>query len=201
VAQANPTLSLASSGGSAVYGQPITLTATLYPGAGTTGGTVTFLDGGTPLGTAAVDGSGKAALITSGLGVGSHAITASYGGNANSRGGTSGATSETVGQAATHLVFEAHAVRKRRRRKLTAIGLNARVESMAPGNGVPSGRIRFMFKKKTIGIATLINGQATLTRKVNAVLKKSLTIVYYGDPNFLPDTVTTPKLVQKSLQS
>src|SRR5262249_32926651 len=49
----------------AVTGQAVTLTATVTavaPGAGIPTGTVTFFDGGTPLGSAMLDGSGKATL-------------------------------------------------------------------------------------------------------------------------------------------
>ena len=48
-----------------VFGQPVTPTAAVTataPGAATPTGSVTFLDGGTVLGTATLDGSGQAAL-------------------------------------------------------------------------------------------------------------------------------------------
>ena len=61
VTKGRATVALTSSGGSAVYGQSVTFVATVTAG-GTPGGSVTFFDGTTPLGTAPLDGSGKAAL-------------------------------------------------------------------------------------------------------------------------------------------
>lgn len=67
-------------------GQNVTLAATITGTAGVATGTVTFTDslnGGaaTTLGTGTLDGSGIATFSTTGLSVGSHSITASYGGN------------------------------------------------------------------------------------------------------------------------
>jgi hypothetical protein len=68
-----------------VFGQPIVLTATVgavAPGAGTPTGTVTFTDGVANLGSASVTG-GQAAVTTAGLAVGTHNLSASYGGDGN----------------------------------------------------------------------------------------------------------------------
>ena len=74
------TVALASLTGSTVYGQPVTLVATVAA-AGTPTGTVTFLDGGTALATVALVGSGTAALTASAPGLGAHSITAIYSGD------------------------------------------------------------------------------------------------------------------------
>jgi sugar lactone lactonase YvrE len=75
---------LGSSAGSISYGQPVTLTATVSivaPGTGTpSGGTVTFMDGGTAIGSAALSG-GTATFTTSTLVYGVHELTASYSGS------------------------------------------------------------------------------------------------------------------------
>ena len=59
---------------------PVTFTATVTAtGGGTTPtGSVTFLDNGTPIGTAPLDSNGRATFTTSSLGAGSHPITAVY---------------------------------------------------------------------------------------------------------------------------
>ena len=67
------------------FGQPDTFTASVTDPAGDptpTGGTVTFRDAGTAIGTAALV-NGQAAFTTTTLPVGAHAITASYGGTAD----------------------------------------------------------------------------------------------------------------------
>ena len=73
----------------------ITLTTTVSASAGVPTGTVSFLDGTTPLGTGALV-SGVATLSTSTLAVGSHSITAVYSGDANFVTLTSSVLTETV---------------------------------------------------------------------------------------------------------
>jgi hypothetical protein len=77
---------VASSLSPARVGQAVTFTATVTaaaPGSGTPTGTVTFMDGSTVIGTATLNAQGQATLTISTLAAGSHAITASYGGDAN----------------------------------------------------------------------------------------------------------------------
>ncbi len=79
-------------------GQSVTFTATVRatsPGSGTPGGTVTFKDGTTTLGTVTLDGSGTATFSTSALTAGSQTITVSYSGSA-SFDASSGSTQQRV---------------------------------------------------------------------------------------------------------
>ena len=99
---------LASSGNPSAYGQPVAFTATVNsaapPGTIITccpGGTVTFSDGGTPIGTATLDASGRAGFTTKSLAAGTHMITASYGGAWNFTASTSAALTQTVNQVTT----------------------------------------------------------------------------------------------------
>ncbi len=76
----------------------MTFTATVTavgPGSGTPSGTVTFKDGASALGTGTLS-SGQATFATNGLSVGSHTITAVYGGDASFKTNTSAALSQTV---------------------------------------------------------------------------------------------------------
>jgi hypothetical protein len=57
---------------------------------------VTFKDGTASLGTATLDGGGVASLTVNTLSVGSHSITAAYGGDTNYTGSTSTVLTETV---------------------------------------------------------------------------------------------------------
>jgi hypothetical protein len=87
---------LTSSANPSTFLQPVTFTATVTsPGTAPTG-TVTFKDGADTLGTAAVNGSGRASFIAFALTVGAHSITAEYGGDANNNGSTSAALNQTV---------------------------------------------------------------------------------------------------------
>jgi len=74
------TTTLVSADNPSVAQQPVTLQADVSvnaPGTGTPTGTVSFLDGGTLIGTATLDG-GVATFVTSSLSAGSHDITANY---------------------------------------------------------------------------------------------------------------------------
>ncbi len=100
---------LTSSVDPATSGQSVTFTANVEAATGSVAaptGLVTFLDGSTVLGTKTLVGSGVASFSTSALSVGNHAITASYGGDANSVASVSSVLTETVnGTAATATGF------------------------------------------------------------------------------------------------
>ena len=88
---------LASDLNPANFGSSVTFTATVVPATAT--GTVTFKDGGTTLGTGTLSG-GVATFSTSGLGVGSHGITAEYSGDGGCHSSVSVAFAQTVGSTA-----------------------------------------------------------------------------------------------------
>jgi hypothetical protein len=93
------TTTLTSSANPAALGSSVTFTATVSanaPGSGTPTGTVTFFDGGTPMGTSAVNASGQAAFSTSSLRIGNHSITATYNGDGNFTTSTSPVLSEQI---------------------------------------------------------------------------------------------------------
>lgn len=89
---------LTASPSSAVSGTSVGFTATVTAASGTAvpTGTVTFKDGSTTLGTGTLNGSGVATYATSSLGVGSHSVTAVYGGTTGFTGSTSGAVTVTI---------------------------------------------------------------------------------------------------------
>jgi hypothetical protein len=92
VNQASTSTALSSSRNPSQFGQLVTFTATVSvnaPGGGKPTGTVTFYDGSAVLGTGTLSGGGKATFKTSSLAVGSHTITAVYGGDVNFIGSTS----------------------------------------------------------------------------------------------------------------
>jgi hypothetical protein len=79
-----------------ILGQAVTLNAAVNPAAaGTATGTITFKDGATTLGSSALAG-GKAMLTTAALSIGSHLLTAAYGGDANFSASASAALTQNV---------------------------------------------------------------------------------------------------------
>jgi Bacterial Ig-like domain (group 3) len=183
-----------TSSGSAVYGQTVTFTATVTAPGGTPAGMVTFSDGGTVLGTAALDGSGHATLTTSSLAVGADAITASYGGDANLMSATSAPTTAvSVAKAGSQVVLVPMAVAG----KKNEVSLEAEIEPLAPGAGVPTGTVTFEVRKNkkhelTLGTLVLGRGEAAMVVKSKKVHRKSITIAYGGDADFQASTLTMP---------
>jgi sugar lactone lactonase YvrE len=74
------TISVESSNNLSMYGDDISIIATVTPGAT---GTVTFTDGSALLGIATLNSVGRASISTSALGAGAHSITATYSGDQN----------------------------------------------------------------------------------------------------------------------
>ena len=189
-------ISLSAPGGAtSTFGQMVTFTATVVVidgGTGVLAGSVEFFDGRTPLGSVALDGSGRASLTTSALGLGPRSITATYSGNAQSTASAAGAVSVSVIQDGSQVVLVPHAVLKKK--KVVALDLVATIEPLAPGGGVPTGSVTFEVKQKkkvkVLGTAPLVVGEATLAVKPKGVLKKSITIVYGGDPDFRASAVS-----------
>ncbi len=89
---AETTTTLISSANPAVFGMPVTLTATVTSSTGT----VTFLDGTMTLGVVTLDGAGIATLDTTTLGLGTHSITAVYSGSPTSAGSVSPILSQSI---------------------------------------------------------------------------------------------------------
>jgi hypothetical protein len=187
IGRATATIALDASVGSAVFGQPITFAATV--GApGNAGGLVTFLDGSTPLGTVALDGSGRAVLTVTNLSTGSHAITASYSGDPDHSAGVSGTATESIARAGIRVRLVRHPVF--RRQKIASVGLTVRLVPLAPGGGTPSGTVKLLVKKKALGSASLTGGAATLTVRNVGLSRRAITVVYGGDGDFKPLVAT-----------
>lgn len=94
------TTALVSSPNPSNYVQTVTFTATVTPqyefGKTTPTGTVSFFDGATNLGSSSLNSAGVATLSTSTLAIGTHSITASYGGDSNFASSTSQVLSQVV---------------------------------------------------------------------------------------------------------
>ena len=208
IARAIPTVALATSGNSAVFGQAVALVANVAaPGGGLATGTVTFSSGGTILGTIALGGSGAATLASSALAVGAQSITATYSGDTNFQGRNSAAASVAVTRDGTEIVLIPQPMFKKK--KLVSVRLEAVIKPLEPGGGVANGLVTFEVqskkKKKVIehvlGTAVLDGASATLTLKPTAVLKKTITVLYGGDADFTSSTLTPRALTQQALKS
>jgi sugar lactone lactonase YvrE len=95
VNKAPTSVALATSGNPALTQSSVTFTATVSSTSGTPTGSVSFLDGTTPLGSGTVS-TGVATFTTSSLATGSHSITAAYSGDTNFTTSSSSVLSQTV---------------------------------------------------------------------------------------------------------
>jgi unsaturated chondroitin disaccharide hydrolase len=184
--------SLTSSANPAAFGAPVTFTATVKPAtSGTPSGTVTFKNGTVSMGTGTLR-NGQAVMTRSNLSVGSHSITAIYGGDANFTGSASAVLTQNITSSSstgtsTSLVSSANPA---------AFGgtvtFTATVKPVS--SGTPSGTVTFKDGTVSMGTGTLRNGQATMTRSNLSAGSHSITAIYGGDANFTGST--SPVLTQ-----
>ena len=178
-----------SSATSSTFDKPVTFTAEVTStSAGTLTGTVTFKSSGATLGTATVSG-GKAVYTTAALPVGSHAITAVYGGSTDFNESTSAALTETVKQATTTTTL---ASSKNPSTSGQAVTFTAVVK---PSAGTVTGTVSFMDGSTKIGTETISGGKATFTTNGLADGTHSIKAVYAGATDFA--TSTSAALSQK----
>jgi hypothetical protein len=161
-AQGSTSIHVVSSRNPAVFGQTVTLTASVNAsGSGNPTGTVTFRDGGTVLGVTTLNPSRQAALTTNVLAPGPHGITAEYAGDARFNGSTSSVLVQVVNKATTTTTLFSS---KNPAEIGEAVTLRATVNVTAPGAGMPTGVVTFFDGVVWLGTAPLdVSRQATLT--------------------------------------
>ena len=175
---------LAASVNPSVFGQQVSLTATVTPTASSANipsGTVTFSDGVTSLGSSILS-NGTAVFNIAALVVGNHSLTAFYSGDSNFAASTSAALTETVSQAGTTTGLAAS---PNPASFGQAVTLTVTVTVGAPGAGTPTGTVTFLDGATALGTATL-NGGATAIFSTSSLAagSHSVTASYSGDTNF-----------------
>ena len=172
----------------AVFGEPVVLTATITvpsPGAGSPGGTVDFLDGTTLLGTATVDpGTGIATLtVPSPLATGDHDLTVIYGGDGSFQGALSPALATfSVGPASTLV-----AITPSRSPSVSGelVTFSVDVTAVSPGAGTPSGTVELSVDGGAPVSVALYGGAGSFTAAL-AAGAHTVDAAYVGDASFLP---------------
>jgi uncharacterized protein (TIGR03437 family) len=180
------TVTLSSSANPTVLGQTVTFTATVSGSAATPTGTVQFLDGSAVMGTSQVGAGGQAIYSTKTLAIGSHLITASYGGG----GGYPGAQdslAQTVNALASSVTLTASASSAVFGQ---AVVLTAAVGPTAPpaGFAAPGGQVSFYLggsgpvgARTLLGSAAVSGGTATFSVRNLAIGTWYLFAQYGGD--------------------
>jgi RHS repeat-associated protein len=164
---------LTTSASTIVSGRPLTMTATL-PSSAT--GAVTFYDGATSLGTAALSG-GRAVLTSSALtAVATHALTAAYGGDSNYASGTSSAVNVSV----TPIVKTASTAVMTASPGFVVTGGSVDIDVTLTG-AIPAGSVAIVDGTTTIATLTAVDGKASTTMPLAGTGMHSLTASYAGD--------------------
>ena len=155
-------------------GTPVTLNATVSPS--TAAGTVTFYDGTTALGAAATVTSGAASLTTTGLGIGTHSITAVFTATnpALNAASTSAVLSYVVNPAAAQATTTSLLVAQGSSgEQYSEVTLNATV---APSTA--TGSVQFVDGTTVLGTVPVSGGEATYNTSTLALGAHSFTAVF-----------------------
>lgn len=203
--QANPTVILSSSANPAAPGAKVTFTATVTrtAPAGVPTGKVTFFDGGTTLATVSLKSTGTASYSTSALSLGTHTISANYGGDSLDTPAQATPLTQTVA-ATSHVVVTSSLNPDTTN---TPVTLTATVTA-PPGSPTPTGTVAFMEGGSTLntvgvgpgGVATGLVASETFQGGTGTVVA-----VYSGDATLagstsapIQQTVTTTSIVKLS---
>jgi len=190
VTPASTTTSVISSANPSILGASVTFTATVASGtSGIPTGSVTFKEGTTTLGTGTLNGSGIATYSTSALGLGSHSITAVYGGDANFASSTTlSGVNEAVNQIPTSALVTANS------NPSIFGGSVTFTATVTSSGGTPTGSVTFNDGASALGTVTLSGGKAAYTTSALVGGAHSITVAYSGDTNFA--TTTSPAITQ-----
>ena len=177
-----------------MFGQSVTFTATVSSttASGIDGGTVTFQDGGTSIGTGTVS-SGTATYTTSAtqLPAGTDTITAVYGADTNFSGSTSATFPQAVSQASTTTTVTSSGNGTSVYGE--SVTFTATVTNSSGGSSAtPAGTVTFQDNSISIGTGTVSSGTATYTPSAAQlpVGTHTITAVYGNDTNFAGSTGT-----------
>lgn len=198
VGKSSSTISVATSDGTTLFGEPVTFTATiapLSPGAGTLTGTVELFDGATSLGTAAVGLTSNIQFTVSALSVTTHAISAKYSGDGNFLAATSAAITQTVGQATPIATLVSSA-------SPSAFGQSVTfTATLSATSGTPTGTVTFTDGSTTLAAVPLANAVATFTTSALALGAHPISASYGGDATFTGATASLTQNVDATATS
>jgi hypothetical protein len=195
--------SLTSSLNPALVNQSVTFTTQVTSSqGGTPTGSVTFLDGPNALGIVALDANGNASFSTAGLTIGSHTITANYGGDANYAANNAMLTQVVNGKTTnTSLTSSLNPA-------LQGQTVTFTTQVTTSQGGTPTGTVAFLDGMTTLGTATLdAHGNASFSTGGLSVGSHNITANYSGDADYasssasLTQWITQPPTSNTSLTS
>jgi len=167
------------------FGSSATFTATVTGDGKPDSGTVSFYDGATLLGTAAVV-DGKAVFSIGTLSVGSHSIKAVYSGDANNAASTSAVRVVTVVRAPVEIANQSAG----------SIARDGALSVSVRGVGALTGLVSFYDGTRLLGTAQVIDGIATLSGVQLLPGYRKIAAVYAGDDIHADTELTFSQLIE-----
>jgi sugar lactone lactonase YvrE len=162
----------------ATYGSPLTMIATVSSNGGSATGSVTFLEGGTTLGSAALNGQESASLTLSTLSPGVHTVIAKYAGDGRAGASNSQPVSIIVKQTTSLALTSSF------NPALTISPITLTANLANAGAAAATGNVVFSEGTIQLGTATLdASGHASLTLPSLAAGTHAITASYAGDEN------------------
>jgi sugar lactone lactonase YvrE len=169
-------ITLATNASPALFAAPVVFRAQVNGTGSAPTGSVTLLDGVTPLGTVALSASGDASFTLSTLAIGSHTLTASYSGDTSHAATVSAALIQKILQATTTTVStpSLHVV--------AGTGFNVSASVVGVSGKPLTGTVTFADGATTLAIVTAdANGNASWNSSTLTVGQHSFTASYSGD--------------------
>jgi hypothetical protein len=177
VTQQPTSTSVTASPNPATLGQSVTLTASTTSSKGQPGGSITFRDGNSVVGTGRLV-NGSATLQISTIRGGAHAITASYGGDSVYAPSTSAALSLTVNAASTQTVLSSNLNPSSYSQTVLFSVL------VSSGSGTPSGSVVITDGGRTLVTVSLNAGRASFSTKALGVGSHEIVASYSGTASY-----------------
>ncbi len=179
------TTEVVSSANPSVFGEAVTLTATVNSDSGVPTGTVAYFGNSTALGSASL-ADGVASLPVSALGLGSNSITAVYQGSVKFKPSASAPLNQVVTIAATTTSVAP---------SKNPILINKPVTYTAyvgsEYGGTATGTVTFQEAGVTLATATVAYNRASYTTSYKSTGTHAITGIYSGDPNNLGSVSAT----------
>jgi hypothetical protein len=195
-----PTVTLVTAPNPSLLGQTVSMFATV--GSCNATGTITFMDGVTPLGTVQM-ANGSAVLTTSRLAAGQHLITAQYSGDANNNSAVSSAVAQVVGVPTILFTATPSPASACQPVTLSATIVPPDIPSQpVPARRIPgppaTGTVTFRDGNTTLGTVPIVAGTATLQTTLPAG-NRALTAVYSGDQNYASVSASITEVVNAAV--
>ncbi|HKA00735.1 MAG TPA: Ig-like domain repeat protein [Candidatus Solibacter sp.] len=185
-ASTNVAMAAPSTGSTASFGQPVTLSAKVSvpaPGIGDASGIVQFFDGDSLLGTSALE-TGSASFSSNALPVGVHSLVARFLSTTDPRGiaafaaAASAAISLTVSPSSTETSLLLSM------KPGGQVAVTVRVVAVLPSTGVPTGTVRLVNDQGEVGATSTLSAGAVFLPASDQNFIRPLRAIYDGDGNF-----------------